>query len=108
MRVIKYDDKRAGTSFPPSPARRMSRFTSLMVLISTVLLASLLLLFSVTTTNDAARRLKFWLGTETSEYGWDQPAVEGDEYLLGVGKADITGYVYCGYDRDMARVNHSH
>jgi hypothetical protein len=103
MRVIKSGDKRAGTLLTPSPARRTSGFASLAVLASAVFFASLLLFLSLTTPKDAARRLKFWLGAETSEYPWGRTMAEGDEYLLGVGKADITGYVHCRNGRDMVK-----
>ncbi|KAI0388457.1 Neutral/alkaline nonlysosomal ceramidase [Xylariaceae sp. FL0594] len=84
---------RAGNSLPPSPARRWRGPITLMILIPTVFLASLLLLRSVATTRNAAERVKLWLEAQSSGHGWGQTAVEGDEYLLGVGKADITGPV---------------
>ncbi|KAI0433565.1 Neutral/alkaline nonlysosomal ceramidase [Xylaria sp. FL1042] len=84
-------EKKAGPS-PPLPDLRKKNPTRLTVFLSTVLFVSTLLFLAVATPQSLRNRLTPWLGHRPPEQGWGVPfRAEGDEYLLGVGKADITG-----------------
>ncbi|KAI1332745.1 Neutral/alkaline nonlysosomal ceramidase [Xylariaceae sp. FL0255] len=58
-----------------------------------IILAIIILLLLITTTfpGDLRYRLKALLDHGASDNSFTRPHDEGDEYLLGVGKADITG-----------------
>ncbi|KAI1273483.1 Neutral/alkaline nonlysosomal ceramidase [Xylaria sp. FL0933] len=84
-------EKKAGPS-PPLPDLRKKNPTRLVVLVSTILFASTLLFLTVATPQCLRNRLTPWLDYQPPKQGWETTSgVEGDEYLLGVGKADITG-----------------
>ncbi|KAF2969551.1 hypothetical protein GQX73_g3972 [Xylaria multiplex] len=83
-------EKKAGPS-PPLPERRRKCSTRLNVLISALLFTSALLFFAITTPQSLRNRLAPWPNYKPPGQGWGSLKVEGDEYLLGVGKADITG-----------------
>ncbi|KAJ8119688.1 hypothetical protein O1611_g10552 [Lasiodiplodia mahajangana] len=84
-------EKKAGPS-PLLPDERKNRSSRRTVLISTILFASTFLFFIITTPHSVRNKLTlWWLDDKTSEQSWVSSGVEGDEYLLGVGKADITG-----------------
>ncbi|KAI0538803.1 Neutral/alkaline nonlysosomal ceramidase [Xylaria digitata] len=83
-------EKKAGPS-PPLPDLRRKCSTRLNVLISTLLFTSALLLFALATPQSLKNRLTPWLDYKPPGQGWGPLRAEGDEYLLGVGKADITG-----------------
>ncbi|GAW16274.1 hypothetical protein ANO14919_056970 [Xylariales sp. No.14919] len=84
------DNEKAGPS-PPLPGSRRNGSKRLNVLISAILFASVLLLLVTVTPQSLRNRLTPWLDYKPLEQGWDSSRAEGDEYLLGVGKADITG-----------------
>ncbi|KAJ8118790.1 hypothetical protein ONZ43_g3922 [Nemania bipapillata] len=85
-------EKKAGPS-PLLPDQRKKRSSRLTVLISTILFASTLLFLAITAPQSLRNRLILWPSKETPPQGWVSSGSEseGDEYLLGVGKADITG-----------------
>ncbi len=86
------NEKKAGSS-PPLPALPKGKSTRLTVLVSAIIFASTLLFLAIATPHSLGNRLTLWLGHEPPEQGSGSPfRAEGDEYLLGVGKADITGY----------------
>ncbi|KAI0910005.1 Neutral/alkaline nonlysosomal ceramidase [Ustulina deusta] len=85
------NEKKAGPS-PPLPALPKGKSTRLTVLVSAIIFASTLLFLAIATPHSLGNRLTLWLGHEPPEQGSGSPfRAEGDEYLLGVGKADITG-----------------
>ncbi|KAI1811418.1 Neutral/alkaline nonlysosomal ceramidase [Poronia punctata] len=84
MRVVKNAEKRAGSA---GRGTGRSRFIVLESILAFILLTGTILLLAIVNVN-SGERWRVWLGAG-AEYG--RAAVEGDEYLLGVGKADITG-----------------
>jgi hypothetical protein len=87
------DEKGAGPSLsPPDPRSRRSLRVTSTTMILAVLFAPLLFVLIISAPGNVGDRLKLWLAEQTTEHGWDRSRLEGDEYLLGVGKADITGY----------------
>lgn len=82
------DEKRAGPS-PSRPTQRRGFF----FWVCAITFAAIIFIFTLSTQNGVGNRLKLWLAEETPRLGWHRSRAEGDEYLLGVGKADITGYV---------------
>lgn len=86
-------EKKAGPS-PLLPDPRKSKSTRLTVFLGAITFAITLLFLVIATPQSLRNRLTPWLGCEPPERGWAVPSgSDGDEYLLGVGKADITGYV---------------
>ncbi|KAI0101781.1 Neutral/alkaline nonlysosomal ceramidase [Nemania sp. FL0031] len=84
-------EKKAGPS-PLLPDERKNRSSRRTVLISSILFASTLLFFIITPPHSVKNKLTlWWLDDKTPQQSWVSSGVEGDEYLLGVGKADITG-----------------
>ncbi|KAI0811360.1 Neutral/alkaline nonlysosomal ceramidase [Xylaria sp. FL0064] len=84
-------EKKAGPS-PPLPDLRKKNPTRLIVLLSAILFASTLLFLTVATPQCLKNRLTPWLGYQPPKQVWETiSGAEGEEYLLGVGKADITG-----------------
>lgn len=89
-------EKKAGPSpsFPnPNPNSTRNRPTRLTLLLSTIIFIATLLLLTVSVPPTVRNKLAQWLNHETPGMEWDQSGAQGDEYLLGVGKADITGYI---------------
>ncbi|KAI8629992.1 Neutral/alkaline nonlysosomal ceramidase [Xylariaceae sp. FL1651] len=84
------DDKKAGPSLL-APGRRRGRSTTLAFFISTLLFISILLFFTSVVPTRLHDKLKLWLDDESVKQEWDLSSLKGDEYLVGVGKADITG-----------------
>ncbi|KAI1819557.1 Neutral/alkaline nonlysosomal ceramidase [Xylaria intraflava] len=84
------DDKKAGPS-PLVAGRRENRSYRLRVLISAALFVSTLVFLVLAAPNGIRDRLQLWLDGDASRRGWDSLSAGGDEYLIGVGKADITG-----------------
>ncbi|KAI8946508.1 Neutral/alkaline nonlysosomal ceramidase [Xylaria longipes] len=84
------DEKKAGPS-PLLPDLRRNRSTRLTVLASALLIVSTLLFLVTTAPHSVRNKLTLWLGDQAPEQPWAPSSAEGDEYLLGVGKADITG-----------------
>lgn len=87
-------EKKAGPSplVPNQHKNRSSRQTRLTVWLSVILFTSTLLLLAITSPHSIRNRLTLWPVDKTPDQGGVSSEVEGDEYLLGVGKADITGY----------------
>ncbi|KAJ3552664.1 hypothetical protein NPX13_g11060 [Xylaria arbuscula] len=84
-------EKKAGPS-PLLPDLRKSKSTRLTIVLAAVTFATALFFLVITTPQSLRDRLTPWLGLEPSGQGWSVPSgSDGDEYLLGVGKADITG-----------------
>ncbi|KAI0505936.1 Neutral/alkaline nonlysosomal ceramidase [Xylaria bambusicola] len=85
-------EKKAGPS-PLLPDLRRNRTTTrLTVLASAIAFVAALLLLAIATPQSLRNRLTPWLSYEPSKQEWALPlGANGDEYLLGVGKADITG-----------------
>ncbi|KAI1336791.1 Neutral/alkaline nonlysosomal ceramidase [Xylariaceae sp. FL0016] len=59
-------------------------------ILSSLLVVTTLLTFTVLFPNSLGNKLRLSLGG-TAWKSWASPRIEGDEYLIGVGKADITG-----------------
>ncbi|KAI0971578.1 Neutral/alkaline nonlysosomal ceramidase [Xylaria arbuscula] len=84
-------EKKAGPS-PIPPDLPKKQWTKLTVFISVAIFASTLLFLAVAKPESVISRLTSWLDHRPSEQQWEIPfGAEGDEYLLGVGKGDITG-----------------
>jgi hypothetical protein len=92
-------EKKAGPS--PSLAElrrnRSSTSTRLTILLSAVFFASALLFLVIAPPQTVKNRFRLWLdevlpsqASQSSQPSFSSDA-EGDEYLIGVGKADITG-----------------
>jgi len=85
--------------FAPVLAPRKSRWSKMIVaLVASLLLVSLIILgISVVRTGETIIEGSVSEPTEADHAEWLAHAVKsratGDQYLLGVGKADITGYV---------------
>ncbi|KAJ2968576.1 hypothetical protein NUW58_g10192 [Xylaria curta] len=87
------NEKKAGSS-SLLPHRRRDKSTRLALLISALIFAATLLFLAIAAPHGLRSKLAPWLYDETPEGSWAPSADEGgekDEYLLGVGKADITG-----------------
>ncbi|KAL7623152.1 hypothetical protein AAE478_006833 [Parahypoxylon ruwenzoriense] len=69
-----------------APSRR-NLVTAFIVIL---LLTPILLLLTTLLPAGPTQRLNLWLGIHIGE-GWRAPSRQEDEYLIGVGKADITG-----------------
>ncbi|KAI0402537.1 Neutral/alkaline nonlysosomal ceramidase [Xylaria palmicola] len=83
-------EKKAGPS-TPLPDPRRNRFTRLTALVSALFFASALVFLAVVAPHSLRNSLMPWLDKGTPGQTWSSSSSEGDEYLLGVGKADITG-----------------
>lgn len=83
-------EKKAGPS-PSLPNPSRNRSARLTLLLSTIIFISTLLLLAVSAPPTVRNKLAQWLNHETPGTEWSQSGAQGDEYLLGVGKADITG-----------------
>ncbi|KAI1303428.1 Neutral/alkaline nonlysosomal ceramidase [Xylaria venustula] len=84
-------EKKAGPS-PMSPDLPKKQWTRLTGFMTVVVFVSTLLFLSIATPESVISRLTGWLDDQPAEKQWEIPlSAEGDEYLLGVGKADITG-----------------
>ncbi|KAI1194717.1 Neutral/alkaline nonlysosomal ceramidase [Nemania serpens] len=83
-------EKRAGPS-PSLPAPRKNKSTRLTFLISAVFFASTLLFLAISAPPCLRDKLALWRNYASPHRGWVPSRAKGDEYLLGVGKADITG-----------------
>ncbi|KAI1178625.1 Neutral/alkaline nonlysosomal ceramidase [Nemania sp. FL0916] len=84
-------EKKAGPSSPFSNPRRGGS-ARLTILIYAILLASTSLFLAAIVPNTVAKRLMSWLNEDLPKQVSVSFDAEGDEYLIGVGKADITGY----------------
>ncbi|KAI1434170.1 Neutral/alkaline nonlysosomal ceramidase [Xylaria sp. CBS 124048] len=88
------DNPEDKNTMPLVPDRRKYRWIGLRVLISVALSLSTLLFLILASQSSVGEKLKLWLDDEVSRQGLGASSrAEGDEYLLGVGKADITGPV---------------
>lgn len=85
-------EKKAGPS-PSLPGLRNKKSTTrLTFLISAIFFASTLLLLAIAAPPSVRDKLTLWQDYESSQQDWVPSSAAGEEYLLGVGKADITGY----------------
>ena len=86
--------EKAGAS-PPLPEFRRHRDTatrhrSTSTFIVIVLLLAISILLAITLPAGSVQKFKLWSGFQ-AEQDWNAESSHGDEYLIGVGKADITG-----------------
>ncbi|KAI0206871.1 Neutral/alkaline nonlysosomal ceramidase [Astrocystis sublimbata] len=84
------DNKKAGPS-PSLQEPHRSRATRFTVAVPVLLFASILLLLAISTPHNLKDRLALWSNDKASEQPWAPTNAQGDEYLVGVGKSDITG-----------------
>ncbi|KAI1487958.1 Neutral/alkaline nonlysosomal ceramidase [Biscogniauxia mediterranea] len=89
--VATADEEKAGPSARPQPRQyRPSLFISILLFIPV-----LLCLIATVVPGSLKSNLSLWIGSGIGEdHGkepWGASSVLGDEYLIGVGKADITG-----------------
>ncbi|KAI1500768.1 Neutral/alkaline nonlysosomal ceramidase [Biscogniauxia marginata] len=89
-------DEKAGPSLPQlhqQPRRYRPSCGTTAALIFVVLFIPIFVFLVTIDTEDLKHKLSLWsgLGVEDDGEVWGTPPVQGDEYLIGVGKADITG-----------------
>ncbi|KAI2624086.1 Neutral/alkaline nonlysosomal ceramidase [Xylaria nigripes] len=89
MQDIRKDEKSEPS--PQLPDWPQNRSTKLVTLISAAIFVSTILFLAFAAPNSVRDRLQPWLNDEVSGQDWDSATAAGDEYLIGVGKADITG-----------------